>query len=84
MALVKNMPTANKDAPKTGMHEQMQYMIDNYDDQPYRHFAERFGVKYITIAKRVERLKKRGLLPSGHKRIPGTTDYTKLKGHEEV
>ena len=64
------------------MQEQMQYTIDNYDSTTYKQFAEKFGVKKITIAKRVERLKKRGLLPKGYKRIPGTADYSKLTAYK--
>ena len=63
------------------LNEQMQYMIDHYDEQTYPQFAEKFGVKYVTIAKRVERLKKRGLLPNENKRIPGSTDYEALRAH---
>jgi len=67
------------DMDKKDRTKQLQSIIDNYDTKTYREFAEEFGLKVITIAKRVERLKKRGLLPKGHKRIPGSADYSILK-----
>ena len=65
------------------MHEQMQFIIDNYATMTYPQFAEKFGVKMITIAKRVERLKKRGLVPNERKVSPREANYGKLVSFSE-
>lgn len=60
------------------MQEQTQFLIDNFQKMSYRQFADKFGVTEVAIAKRVERLRKKGFLTRDRKVIPGTTDYSKI------